>query len=480
MRLLLAAQSYWYDEAYLLINVKQEGLVELLAMMLRPQAAPPVYVWILRALYQILGMSECVMRLPAAIGGALSVILALPLSERLVGKPGSLWVLALSAASFHGLTLSNEVKPYAIDALLTETILFAGITYLAQDESVRRWGNSALAGLVCLGAVGAWVSYPAAYALAGVGVAWVVEAVRRRQRAVWLGLALYGCAVLLSWTSLWYLAARHQRTPELTTYWQRGFINISSAWSALATSMTILRKIGDYASTGLGIPLLLLVPVGWAVLARRGVAAPLMLVATLLFALLGSGLMLYPLDDRLTFFAAPLFWLSAAAAIAAIVERLVSPWGWLLVAGLLLLPAADLVRVVPVIWRGSYGPEFREAYQYFHTHRQRNDLVWQPFPEVYEIYHGLRWEGFNASVAPDQVVKESCGHRLWLITPPDHATSSFGPLARLQLCLMKAGWAVQTERRFRGLLVLLYEERGPAEVGISQFGNRSSCSCLDS
>src|SRR5436305_15045795 len=108
--------------------------------------------------------------------------------------------------------------------------------------------------------------------------------------------------------------------------------------------------------------------------------------------------------------------------------------------------------------QGTGGPEFREAYQYFHAHRQAGDLVWQSFPEVYEVYHGTGWAGFDASVPYDQVVREACGHRLWLITPPDGAVAGHTPLARLHQCLTQASWVQRGEQYFRGLRVLSYEQ----------------------
>src|ERR1700678_2666518 len=61
----LAAPSYWYDEAYLLLNVFEKNCAELMGPLRDAQAGPPVFLWTLRLLYVVAGPSEWVMRLPA-------------------------------------------------------------------------------------------------------------------------------------------------------------------------------------------------------------------------------------------------------------------------------------------------------------------------------------------------------------------------------------------------------------------------------
>ena len=130
--------------------------------------------------------------------------------------------------------------------------------------------------------------------------------------------------------------------------------------------------------------------------------------------------------------------------------------GAVVVAALLFLPATDVVRIANVVATGSYGTEFREAYQYVHATGRPDDLIWQPYPEVFEVYHGTR-EGFGPLVPPDRVVSESAGHRLWLVAPPDGAVAGQAPLANLETRLVAAGRTKIAERPFRGVVARLYE-----------------------
>ena len=455
LRLLLAGQSFWYDEAYLLRNIQVKGFADLLGPTLNQQAAPPFFLWLLRLLHDAFGVAEWAMRLPAAVAGVLAVVIMVPLAARVVGRPGSLWAVAFAAFAFQALLHSNEVKPYSIDLLTTELILLAGAGYFGAETQRR----GPLVALLLLAAFAPWVSYPAAFSLGGVGVAWVVRAIRTSDRGTRLGLAAYIVIGFVSCSLLWYFAARHQRSTELLAYWWDGFVDRSGPWQAVVSVVTILRKMGDYATTGMGIPMLVLVPVGWVVLARRAPLMVVALVSSLVLALAASVARAYPLGDRLTLFAAPLFWLPTAAAFGALVPRLTGRWGVVMLMVILAVTLVDLGRVIPLVGRGAYGSEFREAFQHVRSGWRDGDRIWQPYPEVYEVYHGPGWDGFGPLTPNDRVVGESAGRRLWLVSPLDGALEGHTPLATLEMRLVEAGREKTDERRFRGLVVRLYEPR---------------------
>src|SRR5690348_1809895 len=69
-----ACPSYWYDEAYLLLNVFRRSFLELLGPLRDDQAAPPLFLWTLRGLYRVAGGGEWVMRLPALAAGVAGLI----------------------------------------------------------------------------------------------------------------------------------------------------------------------------------------------------------------------------------------------------------------------------------------------------------------------------------------------------------------------------------------------------------------------
>src|SRR5947209_3007357 len=54
----LRGPSYWYDEAYLLLNVFQRGYGALLGRIDHEQVMPPLFLWLLRATYRLAGGGE--------------------------------------------------------------------------------------------------------------------------------------------------------------------------------------------------------------------------------------------------------------------------------------------------------------------------------------------------------------------------------------------------------------------------------------
>src|SRR4051794_38663179 len=134
LRQYAAAPSYWYDEAYVLLNVFDRPWVALLGPLGYDQAAPPMFLWSLRALYVWVGPSELSMRLPAFLASSLALLALVPLARRVVGSPGWLWAVALGAVSHHAMTHAIEVKPYANDLLLAELLLWSAAAYILRER----------------------------------------------------------------------------------------------------------------------------------------------------------------------------------------------------------------------------------------------------------------------------------------------------------------------------------------------------------
>src|SRR5207237_1678960 len=84
---------------------------------------PPVFLWATRALYELAGDGEWILRLPAFAAAAAAILLMIPLTRKLVAQPYALWAFAWLAVSRNLVAHGCEVRPYAFDLLLTEAIL---------------------------------------------------------------------------------------------------------------------------------------------------------------------------------------------------------------------------------------------------------------------------------------------------------------------------------------------------------------------
>jgi hypothetical protein len=452
VRQYVACSSYWYDEAYLLLNVFRKSFVELLGPLRDNQAAPPLFLWLLRGLYQLVGGSEWWMRLPPLATSVAGLVVVAPLARRMAGRRGALWAVAFCALGHHAAYHAAEVKPYALDYLMTELILLA---VLRCQASVSDWRPHVA--LCLLAVLAPWASYPSVFVLGAASLSLLVYAFRHRfavyrRTYIAIALAVGGLAVLSS-LLVWQLAVRHQATPALHTYWNESFIDLSSPGATAVWMERRLIEIGNYGTREMGLPLVLMALVGAASLRRRP-ARLVLLMGPLALALCASALQLYPLGGRLLFFLVPCLWLLAARGIEVLMRRLPvrSAWlGWLVPAALLapsLLWAGEWLTVV------TPRCQFREAFAYVEAHRQPGDVVWVSHPQVYEVYHGHA-PTLSAYSSPSRVELAARNGRLWMVCAVAGSRERYtaaDTVARVKT----ASCAVIDRRRYRGLDVVLY------------------------
>jgi hypothetical protein len=441
-----ACPSYWYDEAYLLLNVFHKSFFELLGPLRDDQAAPPLFLWTLRGLYRIGGGSEWVMRLPALAAAVAGLFVMVPLARRTVGRCGRMWAVAFCALGHHAAAHAGEVKPYTLDFLVTGLILLAVIRCQAIVTTRRAW-----IALCVLAVLAPWASYPSVLVLGAASVALLIHPSRANARG-WY--AAFVVLFVVSSLILWMTVARHQATPALREFWAASFLDLSSPGAALAWTGRRLVEIGNYGTREMGLPLLVLALVGAASLRRRCPSRVVLLAGPFVLALVASALRRYPLGGRLLFFLLPCLWLLAARGIGVLIglppaRRI---WPAPVLPAVLLIPAALwagrlLVMVTPRC-------QFREAFVHVEAHREPGDAVWVSHPQVYEVYHG-RTPVLSAYSAPETVARAARAGRLWMICAI--AGSHERPTAPDVVARVRAGPCVPlSRRRFKGLEVTLY------------------------
>jgi len=442
-----ACPSYWYDEAYLLLNIFQKSFLDLLGPLRENQAAPPLFLWLLRGLYQLAGGSEWWMRLPALAASVAGLLMMAPLARRVAGRRGGLWAVAFCALGHHAAAHAGEVKPYTLDFLMTEAILLASIHCQLPVSKFRpRF-------ILCLLTILApWASYPAVFVLGAASLSLLLRALRRRERSLLAFWALTTSLFALSCLLLWQSVVRHQTTSSLRAFWSSSFLDLSSPGTAVIWTGRCLIEIGNYGTREMGLPLVLLALFGAASLRRRP-ARLLLLIGPLLLALLASALHLYPLGGRLLFFLVPCLWLLAARGIGVLSRRLPMCGAWL---GWI-LPAALLVPAL--LWAGrllvGVTPrcQFREAFAYVEQHRKPEDILWVSHPQVYEVYHG-RAPDLSSYSPPELVEQAARTGRLWMVCAVAGSRQRY--TAADTVARVKAACAAVDCRRYRGLEIVLY------------------------
>jgi hypothetical protein len=445
--------SYWYDEAYLLLNVFRKSFLDLLGPLRDDQAAPPLFLWALRGLYLLCGGGERWMRLPAAAAGVAGLFVLVPLARRFAGRRGLPWAVALGALCHHAVAHGCEVKPYALDFLLTELVLLAAAGCLRPA-----WRPPAPVALCALAALAPWASFPSVFVLGAAGLALLAEALRRRRPAL-LGLGVaVGVLLLLSCLLLWQLSARHQATAGLRQFWQASFLDVSSPRAALAGAARCVYEVGHYGTREVGLPLALLALAGAAALGRRAPASVVLLVGPLALALTASALRLYPLGGRLLFFLVPCLWLLAARGVAALSRRLPARLAPAAVALPAVLLAPEALSVAQTFVAATPRAQFREAFAHVRRRRAAGDALWVSHPQVYEVYHGTP-PPLGAYSPAEDVERRARAGRLWLVctvTGDRGALTAPGVVARVA-----AAGVLLERRRFKGVEVALYAPAAP-------------------
>jgi hypothetical protein len=458
VRQYVACPSYWYDEAYLLLNVSDRTLGELVGPLDYQVVAPPLYLALLRGLYVAFGSSEWAMRLPALVASLASLFLMIPLARRLAGGPAWVWAVGLCAVSHHALVHSCEVRFYATDFLVSQAILLAAAAALLPDASARArsWG---LAGLLAGAALGPWVSLPSPFILSGVSLALLVEAARRRERRLWGAWVLLNLLLVTSSATFWLKVGTHYYYPGLQDHWGQRFIDSSSGAAALAWVVRCLLQVGEYGTTGMGIPLLVLAAAGLVAVGRRCPTAAVVLLAPVLAAMIACALRRYPLGDRLVFFLVPCVWLAATAGIGLVLGSWPGRRAWAAGALLLLLLIPDGLRVGKQLVVVEPKAEYREAFAFVHEHWQPGDRLWVLHSEVYEVYFGKDSAVLGWRSSPDQIRQAAQQGRLWLVLPPQRP--GMGWRTEVLGAVKAAPSVAASQKQLTGLEVVLCQPENP-------------------
>ncbi|HEV3002999.1 MAG TPA: glycosyltransferase family 39 protein [Pirellulales bacterium] len=444
LRQYAATTSYWHDEAFLLLNVFQKSFSELVGPLSHDQAAPPLFLWILRTCYLTGGPAELAMRLPALLASLAALALMVPLARTVVGTNGSLWAVACASVSSCLLHLTYQVKPYTTDVLIAEAVLLATAMHLQADASPRQRRASGL-GLFGAAAVGPWLSFPMVFVLAGAGMALLVETVRRGGRRAWAFWASMQVALLTSCAALWLVAARHHNTPYQQTFWAADFVDLSSAGACLTWFGRKLVEAGNYGVQGTGLPVAILAAVGLISCGRRQPSLAIVLVAPAFLACLAAACHHYPLGNRLLAFLLPCLWLTAAHGVGFCSRLLKERAAWWVVpaaSALILLAGGMRTALYAIVAKPSV--EFRQAFEYVHQHWSEGDSLWVSQPAVYEAYFGRRPNVIDPDSPPEEVEHAAQRGRVWMVCHPPAAETVRWDSARESI---ESSGAMEIDRR---------------------------------
>lgn len=381
----LANRSLWLDEAYLALNILQRDFGGLLQPLADNQIAPPGFLWAVKAATQLFGDGEPALRLVPLLGGLLAILLMYRVARLALGPGAALFATAILAWSQPLIYFASELKPYATDALaaliayaLSWPLLAPPATPTGPFPSWRR--------VLALGLGSAllpWLSYPATFVLAGLGVALLWEPLWRREWPRLLRLVVLPLLWGVSLGLLYLLVLRQGLGNDfLRAFWRDFFAPFPPR--SLTDLYWFPQSWFDFLVFAGGLPFYGLATFAWlsgavALWRERRWSLLLALLLPLGFAVLASMLRLYPLYIRVLLFAIPPTFLLIAAGTQTLYAALVKHSRLTAVLLVLLLLFHPFYRSLTVLASPWTTEEPRPVIQ--HIQEQ-----WQPGDRIY-VYH---------------------------------------------------------------------------------------------
>lgn len=337
----LQNRSLWFDEAMLARNLANRSFHQLIEPLSYNQGAPLGYLAASKTSLLTLGLSDYGFRAVSILAALGSLFFFAKLSERCLTGSGRVAACALFVLCPSLVYYAAEAKQFSVDVFVAVMLSYVALRVI---ESASAKGYLALS---VVGVVAVWFSHPVVFVMATLGVWMFSSAVWSGRRREIIAVGLVGFAWIGSLTVVYLLNLRSLSNNEtLLAYWSTQFFPHSPldgarwAWNAYWT--LFVEPFGDPA----GYLVAWLFAVGLATLAVTRPGLAWLCAGPCLFALLASGLRLYPFAGRLMLFAVPVLILGSAAgwqAIAADRRRAVS--GTLAAAVLLSMLNSSVERV---------------------------------------------------------------------------------------------------------------------------------------
>jgi hypothetical protein len=409
LRQYFSGRSLWRDEAGLAMNIVERNFAGLTQPLGYEQGSPVGFLFLEKTLILLFGNNDQVMRLVPLVSGILAVYFFYRIAQAHI--KGGLFATLLFAISWELVYYSSELKQYSSDVMIALLLVFLTSRCLRADARSKDFWMLGVAGMI-----GMWMSHPAVFVLAGIGLALFVAVITKSRpvpvkwlfilAAMWV--VSFGLEYLIS---LRYLAA----SDYLMNYWKKAFMPLppggTRAWlvktyeSLLLTSLNRTDRI-------ISLLVLILVPLGALSFLYRDKVIAIIMVSPFFIALLASVAQKYPLRGRLILFLVPFVIFLLAEGLGAI-YWLIAKWNIQVARVVYVLPALVLFFLpIQGTWESFLQPSVSEnikpILQYVAEHRQPEDTIYVYHTsgfvfKYYAPFYGL--EQANISVGRNDPIK---------------------------------------------------------------------------
>ncbi len=442
----LRDRAVWQDEAGLLLTVTARSFGDLfLGRLDYHQAAPPLYLCVLKTVSLALGDSSYALRLPSFFASCAGLLLFVPLARRMLGPRAAAWAALLFAVSEQLLWHASEAKAYSIDVLAAVVVLT--VPCLGWFASLPRQ----LLAYTLLAPVLLLSSYPACFLCVGLLLAYLLAVYRQKQGRTWLA---YGALTLAVGTVLLWLLlgpVRCQHDAAIHSCWIACMPNWRRPWTVPGWLLLAPFEVCRYCCKPLGQMLAILAMPGALALWRRGERTMVrLMLAPIGLALLAACAQRYPFGGaRVMAYTIPAILLLAAAGVPPAFAWLNARLRFASVglAALLVLPLFASLEQVIHTWREADIPT---AAAYVQKQRRSDDLILGN--DVAQQYY-FRHLGPSFHLLDGTPLPSPPGERLWVVMT---AALPASERARLASHLAPAGWHIRQQREFAYTTVVLF------------------------
>ncbi len=309
--------SMWHDEAALVLNVIHKGFMALLGPLLHAEAAPPLFLWVERAVLVVLGDGTYALRLVPFLASCATVVLMWITARRLLDPEATVWAVLLVACSERLLWHACEAKPYAIDALL-------GVGIISLYEFSQPWGlNRRLLAFAMMAPVAIWLSFPGCFLYGGVLLVLLSDVRQMRRGSGWAWYGVLALAVSVAFVGLFLGPIQAQRNVSMDNCWIQTFPDWHRSWLIPWWLVVSTVEVVDYCLRPIGGVLIGVALVGGVQLWRRGQRHLVtLIVVPVLLAAVAALLHAYPYTGaRVMVYALPGIVLLTAAGVRPV-------WAW--------------------------------------------------------------------------------------------------------------------------------------------------------
>ena len=398
----LSDQSYWHDEAFLVLNIFQKDAGQLMgpldARPAAPQSAAPLFLLAQRGVYVALGGSEYAMRAVPMLAGALGLGLFALLAWRVLSPMSAAFAVALFALSDRLIWHASEAKQYSSDAFAAVVLLYLALA-----------GHSfVLTSVVAAAAI--WGSHAAIFIYAGISLAMAPGMLRRErsQTARWLaGNLLVGASL----AALYLLSIRAQVAPHFFNYWADRFVPWAHPWLIPWWLIDTTYDLFDYPFANASAVVMALAGLGVAWWWGKNQRLPLAIILwPVAWVLLAAALHCYPYGARrLNLFLAPGLFLLAGAGVQRIERQRIKA---LLIVPLLLIVVEAAVGGYHLFVPRMRG-HIRPAVAFVKVHRQPGDGVIALNWEEFRCYWPEPNNDVRSDLAPTSIPSD--WRRFWVL-----------------------------------------------------------------